>query len=91
MTKNTLKWSDISHALRLFLATPEVQIRLRSPTAKIFFHSPLITAVSLASAHAYTAKRTNSPRKSAFRTQPRKKFKKHPCDKTLRPQTMSQS
>ena len=72
MTKNTLKWSDISHALRLFLATPEVQIRLRSPTAKIFFHSPLITAVSLASAHAYTAKRTNSPRKNAFRTQPRK-------------------
>ena len=50
MTKNTLKWSDISHALRLFLATPEVQIRLRSPTAKIFFHSPLITAISLASA-----------------------------------------
>ena len=70
-------WSGVLFMFKLNLCdfqnrSPEVQIRLRSPTAKIFFHSPLITAVSLASAHAYTAKRTNSPRKSAFRTQPRK-------------------
>ena len=70
-------WSGVLFMFKLNLCdfqnrSPEVQIRLRSPTAKVFFHSPLITAVSLASAHAYTAKRTNSPRKSAFRTQPRK-------------------